>query len=167
MENWVDVANYEGIYEISDLGNIRRKGSGKYLKPDSRQYPSVDLCKDGKHKRHAVHRLVALHFVPNPSPKYRLEVNHIDGDTKNNAADNLEWVSQYQNMEHCWKSLGRGKAPRPVEKIDINTGEVVQKYRSVSEAGYEYGTQSARASITHCCQGRYKQAYGYKWRYAD
>lgn len=167
MENWKDITYFEDVYEVSDMGNVRRKGSDKNLKPDGRDYPTVDLSKNGQHKRYAIHRLVALHFVPNPSPKEKLEVNHIDGDKKNNRADNLEWVSSAENIQHCWASLGRGKPPRPVEKLDLNTGEVLQRYKSVSEASYEFGSQSARAGITRCCQGHYEKAYGYKWRYAD
>lgn len=167
MESWKDIVHYEGLYEISDHGNVRRKQNHKPLKPDSRKYPTVDLSKNGQHHRQAIHRLVALHFIPNPDPRTKLEVNHKDGDTKNNRADNLEWVSMGENLEHCWVSLGRGKAPRPVEKIDIITGRIIQKYRSVSEAGAEFGSMSARTAITHCCRGRYNKAYGYKWRYAD
>ena len=83
-EIWKDIPNYEGIYEISNF-----KG-----------YLQVGLSNKGD-KTFRVHRLVALTFIPNP---YNLpQVNHKDGNKKNNCVDNLEWISNYDNMQHAVK----------------------------------------------------------------
>ena len=167
-EIYKDIVGYEGLYQVSNLGNVRSAKSNKLLKPSSRLYADVDLSKDGIHKRQAIHRLVALHFLPNP--KQCNEVNHIDGNKHNNNVENLEWVTQEENRKHARKILGKypfGKKPRPVNKLDIENMCIVETYDSVSEAGAIYGSTSARTAITNCCKGKVQSAYGYKWEYAD
>lgn len=99
MENWKDIAGYEGRYQVSDMGRVRNK-TGRILSPakNSRGYQRVLLCKDGKKKNHSVHRLVALAFVP--IGREGLEVNHINGIKTDNRAENLEWVTRSENMAH-------------------------------------------------------------------
>lgn len=65
-------------------------------------YLGVVLCKNGKTKLIAVHRLVAMHFIPNPENKP--QVNHKNGVKNDNAAENLEWVTQSENMKHAVKT---------------------------------------------------------------
>ena len=171
QEIWKDIAGYEGTYQISSYGNVRRITSNGYsmLKPSNRLYADVDLSINGEHHRQAIHRMVALHFLPNP--RNCSEVNHKDGNKHNNNVENLEWVTQEENMQHARKVLGNypfGKKPRPVHKIDVETNEIIQTYESVSQAGYEIvGKLSARTAITNCCNGKMQSAYGYKWKYAD
>ncbi len=116
-EKWKPVKGYEGLYEISDYGNVKslakRVDSGKchrsyperILKayPDPKGYVKVVLS-DWNHKSHTckVHRLVADAFLDNP---YKLpQVNHIDGDKKNNTLHNLEWCDQSTNMKHAFSN---------------------------------------------------------------
>lgn len=66
----------------------------------NRKYGAVTYVQDGKEKSAYVHRLVAAAFVPNPEKKR--QVNHIDGDTRNNAASNLEWVTAKENIRHAY-----------------------------------------------------------------
>ncbi len=119
-ENWVSVEGYEGLYEVSNFGGIRRieslvtqKGgfTGKnftrvykkrLLKPrlPKNGYPYVSLSKNGKRVTYTVHRIVALHFLDNPN-NYP-EVNHKDGDKSNNAVENLEWCTSSENKKHCF-----------------------------------------------------------------
>ena len=172
QEVWKDIINYEGLYQVSNKGNVRRitKDGYREIKPSNRLYQDVDLCKRGEHHRQPIHRLVALHFIPNPSPRTLTEVNHIDGNKHNNNTENLEWVSQDQNREHAKKVLRAypfGKKPRAVYKIDFETDEILDVYDSVSKAGVEFGNSYARVGITNCCKGRVKSAYGYKWQYAE
>lgn len=172
MENWKDIKNYEGYYQVSDLGNIRRIINGNYrpLKARDGKYYTVDLCKQGIRKSHSIHRLVAETFILNERINVKDEVNHIDGNKHNNVLSNLEWVSQRANLEHSiikLKHFPYGKEPRAVEKIDSETNEIVETYDSIANAARSCGTINARTGITFVCQGLQKTAYGYKWRYVQ
>ena len=102
-EFWKDVIGYEGLYQISNLGRAKRfykNKSEKILKPIKGHlgYMFYSFCKETKNKTYRIHRLVALHFIPNPN-NYP-EVNHIDGDKENYSIENLEWCTRSQNMKH-------------------------------------------------------------------
>ena len=111
-EIWKPVVGYEGLYEVSNFGNVRslarevcyrkngktiiRHVESRVLKPGNRHgYKGVGLCKNGKQKCKQVHRLVAEAFIDNPNSKQ--EVNHIDENTSNNHVNNLEWVTHIEN----------------------------------------------------------------------
>lgn len=105
QEIWKDVVGYEGLYKISNLGNIisarRNYNKGcKYLTPfENDGYDRVTLVVNYKRKNYLVHRLVAEAFIPNVEQKE--VVNHIDGNKKNNTVDNLEWVTKQENTFHA------------------------------------------------------------------
>ena len=109
--SWKSVPDYESLYEINTLGEIRSVGRNKLMKHhiDKGGYPKVTLCKQGKHKTYLVHRLVALAFIP--SIDISLEVNHIDGNKQNNSVSNLEWCTRQANQQHAF-CTGLNKAPR-------------------------------------------------------
>lgn len=111
MEIWKDVIG-NNIYQVSNSGNVRSKErytQGKHglvlrktkiIKPQLRQrYLAVGLYKNGKFNSNSIHRLVALHFVPNPENKP--QVNHKDGDKLNNSDWNLEWNTASENVDHA------------------------------------------------------------------
>jgi hypothetical protein len=108
MERWRDVPGWEGIYQVSDKGRLKSfKGepSGRVLSNKNKTggYFNVVLCGKGRERKSIkLHRLVAEAFVPNPEGKP--QVNHKDGNKQNNSADNLEWVTEKENMEHAAKS---------------------------------------------------------------
>lgn len=104
-EEWRDIPDYEGWYQVSNLGRVRRacpgKGTyaGRILQPgDKNGYPVVNLHKNGNGQAVYIHRIVALVFV-GPEPKY--EVNHINGDRTDNRPNNLEWVTHTGNMQNA------------------------------------------------------------------
>lgn len=117
-EVWKPIKDYEGLYEVSNLGNVRSLDhiasngvkdilyKGKVIAPfydGKRNYFQVTLCKGRYHKRKfLVHRLVALMFIPNPHDLR--EVNHKDGNKTNNRLSNLEWVTSKQNKDHARKN---------------------------------------------------------------
>lgn len=122
MEIWKDIKGYEGLYQVSNKGNVRSldrivkhpinkflkiKGKLRCKSKDSDGYLIIGLCKNGKNKTYKYHRLVAFHFIPNPENKP--EVNHIDGDKTNNNDWNLEWNTNQENITH---SIDTGLANR-------------------------------------------------------
>lgn len=92
-ELFVMIPGYENRYLISNLGRVISFNSGSEMAQYVHRngYASVKLSKNGVHKTHLIHRLVATAFVSNPDDL--LEVNHKDGNKLNNRADNLEWVT--------------------------------------------------------------------------
>lgn len=120
-ESWLPVAGFEGRYEVSDHGlvrsvarGVRRVGRGgaestRHIKSRvikthtwGAKYPGVVLVSaEGKRSREMVHRLVARAFVANPFG--HAQVNHLDADTRNAVASNLEWCDQSQNVKHAYR----------------------------------------------------------------
>jgi hypothetical protein len=108
-EKWKDIKGYEGLYQVSNLGNVkslnyRSAGKEHLISPgtDRGGYNILVLCKGKKAKSFKVHRLVANAFIPNP--KNKEQVNHKDGNKQNNKVDNLEWCTCKENMHHAWKT---------------------------------------------------------------
>lgn len=109
-EIWKDIKNYEGLYQVSNLGKVRSLykwdinkkqyiKENKILKLNTRNnYYIVQLTKNKKRKSKQVHRLVAEAFILNP--KNKPFINHIDFNTKNNNINNLEWCTQKENVNH-------------------------------------------------------------------
>jgi hypothetical protein len=97
-----NIIGYEDMYQISINGDVINKKKNTMIKPsvDSRGYYQVHFSKNGKPKKISLHRLLAIQFIPNPLNK--TQVNHIDGNKKNNAIDNLEWCTPSENIRHAW-----------------------------------------------------------------
>lgn len=176
QEIWKPVIGYEGLYEVSNFGNvdslnynhtnkrkrrIQREGRGGYM--------YVNLHKGGKTVTKKTHRLVAEAFIPNP---HNLpQVNHKDENKLNNRADNLEWCNSSYNNKYgnrprkvldAYKRNGAIVAERPVVKIDKN-GTIVAEYISISEAARSVGVR--RESVRDCVLGRQLTCVGYFWKY--
>lgn len=149
---WRPVKNYEGIYEINNLGVVkslsRKKYCGhknskpqltkeKYLKNkiDRLGYVRVKLSKDGKSSLKYVHRILALSFIDNP--KNKKEINHIDGNKQNNNLNNLEWTTRSKNMKHAFE-LGLHKAKKGEEnnKAKLTKNEVKEIRRLYKKGEY-------------------------------
>ena len=104
-EVWKDVAGFEGLYSISNMGRVKSQGNfearkTKMLKPQllNTGYLIVKLSKQGKVFQFLVHRLVAEAFVPNPENKP--EVNHLNELKNDNRACNLAWVTRKENINY-------------------------------------------------------------------
>lgn len=125
-EIWKDIAEFPN-YQVSNLGRVRNKKTRHIIHQQERKngYVKVELWQDGKQTTKDVHRLVALVFIDRPIGK--TEVNHIDGNKKNNEASNLEWCTRKENMKHA---IDTGLfAPKPPEPFSrririVETGEI-------------------------------------------
>lgn len=102
IEQWRPVPGYEGLYEVSDYGRVRRSARGQHtqigriIKPfPQRGYWRIQLNKNGKKHKHSVHTLVLKAFVGDPSPGQ--ECRHKDNDPGNNHVSNLIWGTKLEN----------------------------------------------------------------------
>lgn len=194
-EIWKDISGYEWLYQISNMGRVKslnkqivapsggiifyperimaqRKGSSGYFQ--------VILRKDGTRKNVMIHRLVALAFVPGANEN--LVVNHKDENKENNSADNLEWVTQQDNVRYLnclqravshtnyakrtahtdYKAMA-ARRKRPVKQFDKH-GNFIRLWPSAKDVENEVGIE--RGNITRCCQGYARSSHGFIWRYA-
>ena len=119
METWKPIKDFEHTkYMISDKGNIKNKDTNYILeKHDKTGYSTVLLTHEGKSTTHRLHILVAKSFLENNNPKNI--VNHKDGNKLNNRLDNLEYISQSDNMKHAIKHKLFVPKFRQVEKKDV------------------------------------------------
>lgn len=110
QEEWRAVVGYEGLYEVSSLGRVRKVAGGVHLwnndgilvgstNPTGGRYAQVWLRKDSSKELETVHRLVAAAFI-GPAP-FGYHVNHIDGVKRNNRVANLEYCSPQANSAHA------------------------------------------------------------------
>ena len=179
-EIWKPVVGYEGTYEVSSLGRVKScertiiRSNGREIKfPDKIMKPStnhkgyliIDLRKNGKRSGGFVHRLVGKAFIDNPLNKE--QINHKNGNKKDNRAQNLEWVTNQENMAHAYKVLGRTNKDasesrkRVVEQLS-DDHSVVSVFSSIQEAVDKTGINN----ISAVCRGIRTNAGGYKWRYS-
>ena len=148
MENWKDIIGYEGLYQVSNLGNVKSLSKtvlnrGKYpsiskekifkYRIDKYGYALFRFTKNNKRKNILGHRLVALAFLPNPENKP--QVNHIDGNKLNNNMDNLEWNTAKENVNHSWRNgLSNSKKGKDSHLSKLTEKEVLE----IREIGRKY-----------------------------
>ena len=165
MEIWKDIEGYEGLYQVSSLGRVKRlykNDKEKILKlmSDRYGYLRVNLYKEGKRKQSKVHRLVAKAFIPNLDNKS--QVNHRDEDKTKNRVENLEWATSKENSNHGTRIERMAKSQsKPIYGINVKTNERIE-FPSTQEAGRSGFDHS---HIVKCLKGRLKTHKGYKWFY--
>lgn len=159
-EIWKDVKDYEGLYQVSNLGNIKstpRQGTkGGLLKLTERwdkkykkNYLRAALTKNGKTKWFTVSRLVAEAFIPNPNNF--AEVDHINNIETDNRVENLQWLNRQDNII---KDQG-------IKIICVETGE---QFECISNAYRALGKSPHSSSISTALNNKNRTAYGYHWR---
>jgi hypothetical protein len=180
MEQYKPITNYEGLYEVSNFGNVRalpryntdKNGKTKFypgkdlkfdiVKKDHTSYARVTLSRDGRTKRCSVHRLVAQHFIA-PATSEKDQVNHIDNNGLNNHYLNLEWVTGSENMLHSQKQgrlfkacsaggtvSGANKRKATIEKLQQLVGTTVNNYVILSYEGLVSTNHKLKVKCTRC-----------------
>lgn len=163
-EEWRDVVGYEGLYQVSNYGEVKSLANDKgkkekILKPsiDGKGYKCVILCMNGTRKVCKIHRLVAIAFIPNPN-NYPI-VNHKDENKINNNVNNLEWCTNKYNLnygtlpERFSKARKGNKNPSAKKIICVTTGEA---FNCIKEASEKYNI--THQNISKCCKGKRKSA---------
>ena len=176
-EIWKDIEDYEG-YQVSNFGRVRsldRYNSRGYwikgciLKPimDKKGYLTVGLSKNNHIKSFKVHRLVALHFIPNIENKP--EIDHINTIKTDNRVENLRWVTPKENSNNPLSIMTKSESKKgiknnrhqPVLQYDKD-GNFIREWDTMTEA-------ETTLNITHkihvVCQGKRKTCGGYIWKY--
>lgn len=142
VEEWRDVEGYEGFYQVSNFGRVKRIKCIRphILKPTLISgYCYVDLSKQNQTKQHRIHRLVAKAFIPNPNCKP--EINHIDGHKLNNHVANLEWATGVENMEHAVK-LGLQKSGADVYNAGLTLEQANEILSSYVAGSQQFGSKA-------------------------
>lgn len=170
-EHWKQIKDFPN-YNISSFGNVKNNLTDKILKPCLKSgYYHISLVNNKIKKTLKIHRLVAVYFLENLENKS--EVNHKDKNKLNNTIDNLEWMTKKENNQH--KSIGlvySSNKNKPVLRLDKNTGEILQLYSSIEDAGLwavqnnlSTNHHNGKNSIGNCVNGLSSTSYGFKWTY--
>lgn len=171
-EYWKHVVGYEGLYSVSNLGNVYRHPKrirdgyrpfiqiGKILKPsqDKDGYLRVTLFKGDSKKAFGIHRLVAQAFIPNPEDLP--VVNHLDEVKDNNRLENLEWSTIAHNNNYGSRNdkISKGVS-KTVVSFNPENGDikVYERMIDVAEDGF------SPPHVSSCCAGRRTHHRGLKW----
>ena len=182
-EVWKDISGYEGFYQVSNLGRVKRLvawrgnqynstyvSSVKIVSPyiDDEGYERICLTVHNHSKRYRIHQLVAKAFIPNPD--YFPQVNHKDENKRNNHVDNLEWCTQSYNNKYGTRGKrigianhnGKG-AKRSVLQYDLD-GNFIKRWKSMQDASNNL-TGVSVSKICACCRGDRSHHRGFIWKY--
>ena len=152
-------------YAVTNDGKVYSKKTNKFINPSigSKGYFQVCLTVDGKKRTVKVHRIVAETFIPNPEGKP--QVNHIDGNKRNNCVENLEWCTNSENQIHSYRVIGNENHGGDGWKTPVICVEMNKTYCSARAAARDTGV--CVSNIIRACQKKRKTAGGFHWNYVN
>lgn len=173
IEEWKDIENYEGLYQVSNFGRVKslkRHRKFKSIHEDTikkqtnvnRGYLTVSLSKDGKKKRFYVHRLVAESFIAKIENKN--DVNHINENKHDNRAKNLEWCTKKYNNNYG-NHTERAAASQSIPIYAIYSDGTDEYFPGINAAARELGLYTG--NICKVLKGRYKTTGGLRFEYVE
>lgn len=162
-EIWKDIDGYDGLYKVSDCGNVFSCYVNRILKPGTTQdgYKYVSLHKDKKQQIYLVHRLVASSFLDNLDNLPC--VNHKDENPSNNHVNNLEWCTYSYNNTYNNLHIRKAKLLAKHVYRYNEYGELFEEYESVQEAARILGASSG--DIAECCNEKLLTYLNSVWSY--
>lgn len=189
MEIWKDIEGYEGLYQVSNLGRVKslsrfidNKRGGWISKEiflkhsyDSWGYQQIILTKNNIRKSFKLHRIIAQAFIPNPDNLP--QVNHKNEIKDDNRIENLEWCDCKYNVNYGTRNkrsaekasqrmtgkIGKlHNTSKPIIQLTKN-GEFIKEWECSCSVTRQLGYSDS--SIRQCCNGNFKQAYGYNWKW--
>lgn len=162
QEVWRAIPGYEGRYEVSSIGRVLSKTTNRFLKPNVMRhgYACVHLYAGGKGTRtvKTIHQLVAQSFIPNPLNCR--EVNHKNFLRRDNRAENLEWFTRKENVQHAIAAGRRPRSEKRVRGINLRSKEIVTFESQIAAERALRGKQTGGISGA---MKRGRPAYGYVW----
>jgi hypothetical protein len=166
-EVWMNIAGYDGLYEVSNLGNVKSLNRTVIYKDGrtwdvkerilkqcntTKGYLFVNLSKNAKSYPHKVHQLVAVAFIPNPENKP--QVNHKDTIKTNNPATNLEWINNSGNQIHAVINGTRGT------KLQVSDVIFIKQHPEIP-------TKDLANTLNVCCSTIVQIRSGNTWNHVN
>lgn len=164
-EGWRDIVEYEEIYEINHIPQVRNKKTQQILKPDKNF--QISLMKNGKKHQKYIYHLVLKTFFPH-IPQNGRTADHINENRLNNQPNNLQWLTKPQNSSKSNQLRPRNNGPalsKPVEQWSKDGTIFQREFSSVREA--ERITKINHQNISRCARGKLKSAGGFVWRFKE
>lgn len=173
-EIWKDIPNYEGLYQVSNLGRIKsleridalgNRRKEKILKPQisNNGYYRVQLCKNSKVRFYLVHRLVWIAF--NGQISESIQVNHINEIKTDNRLENLNLMTCKENINYGSRNERVSKKLSKVVLQFTLDNILIKEYHNTMQVARENGFNQGH--ISDCCNGKRKTAHGFKWKYKN
>ncbi len=156
-EVWKDVTGYEGLYQVSNTGKVLSIRRGLILKPRIKNngYQEVVL-QNGSPKYITVHKLVAIHFVPNPDSLN--EIHHLDENKENNKHTNLIWIDHFDHMK-ITKGLFRTGEEFTTAVLNDTIVKEIKRLRKETGEGYvniarKLGIENNKDAVGNVIRGK-------------